>query len=134
MYLSKLNVEQKELFLDLCIHGANSNNDFADDEKAMIKAYCQEMMIPERYEEIENFEECTDKLIKISTEEEIREIFVELSALILSDDIVDTYEDEFMQRFIEKAGISNAEYKQVISILKKISALYSDLNEFVTQE
>lgn len=114
MYLSKLNVEQKELFLDLCIHGANSNNDFADDEKATIKAYCQEMMIPERYEEIEDFEKCTDKLIKISTEEEIREIFVELSALILSDDIVDTYEDEFMQRFIEKSGISDAEYKQVL--------------------
>ena len=36
MYLNRLNEEQKNLFIDLCIHASLANNNFADEEKNMI--------------------------------------------------------------------------------------------------
>lgn len=100
MYLGRLNDEQKNLFLDLCIHGANSNNDFADDEKEMVNAYCAEMQIPVRYTEETDLDSCVDRLIQISSKEEIRAILIEITALILADDICDEQEEVFMQKFI----------------------------------
>lgn len=131
MYLGKLNDEQKNLFLDLCIHGANSNNDFADDEKEMVNAYCTEMQIPVRYTEETDLDSCIDKLIQISSKEEIRAILIEITALILADDICDEQEEVFMQNFIKKTGISNDEYKRVSEMLARISTLYKELNDFV---
>lgn len=134
MYLNKLSIEQKNLFLDLCIHGANANNEFADDEKAIVNAYCEEMNIPVRYDEQTPFEECVDKLVKISSEKELRELLVELTALILADNICDEYEEKFMQEFIAKAGISDSDYKKILDVLVKISALYKEIDEFVSQK
>lgn len=45
MFLNELSNEEKNLFIDLCIYGAESNQIFADEEKAMINAYCTEMQI-----------------------------------------------------------------------------------------
>lgn len=132
MYLGKLNDEQKNLFLDLCIHGANSNNDFADDEKEMVNAYCTEMQIPVRYTEENDLDSCIDRLIQISSEEEIRAILIEITALILADDICDEQEEVFMQKFIKKTGISNDEYKRVSEMLARLSTLYKELNDFVS--
>lgn len=132
MYLGRLNNEQKNLFLDLCIHGANSNNDFADDEKEMVNAYCAEMQIPVRYTEETDLDSCIDRLIQISSKEEIRAILIEITALILADDICDEQEEVFMQKFIIKAGISNDEYKRVSEMLARLSTLYKELNDFVS--
>lgn len=132
MYLGKLNDEQKNLFLDLCIHGANSNNDFADDEKEMVNAYCTEMQIPVRYTEETDLDSCIDKLIQISSKDEIRAILIEITALILADDICDEQEEVFMQNFIKKTGISNDEYKRVSEMLARLSALYKEINDFVS--
>ena len=45
MFLNRLSNEQKELFLDLCIHASKADNDFAEDEKLVIDQYCDEMHI-----------------------------------------------------------------------------------------
>lgn len=131
MYLGRLSPEQKNLFLDLCVHGANSNNDFADDEKEMVNAYCVEMQIPVRYTEENDLDKCLEKLIKISSKEELRAILIEITALILADDICDEREEVFMQKFIQQAGITDSEYKRVSEMLSKLSALYKEMNEFV---
>ena len=131
MYLGKLNNEQKNLFLDLCIHGANSNNDFANDEKEMVNAYCTEMQIPVRYTEENDLDSCIDRLIQISSEEEIRAILIEITALILADDICDEQEEVFMQKFIKKTGISNNEYRRISEMIARLSTLYKELNDFV---
>ena len=132
MYLGGLSIEQKNLFLDLCVHGANSNNDFADDEKEMVNAYCAEMQIPVRYTEENDLDACLEKLIKISNEEELRAILIEITALILADDICDEQEEAFMQKFIQQAGITDSEYKHVSEMLTKLSSLYKEMNAFVT--
>lgn len=132
MYLGRLNAEQKSLFLDLCIHGANSNNDFADDEKAMVNAYCTEMQIPVRYTEENDFAACVDRLIEISSKEDLRAILIELTAIILADDICDDMEEEFMQEFIKKVGIPDSEYRQISQTLAELSIIYKKLNDYVT--
>lgn len=131
MYLGRLNAEQKNLFLDLCIHGANSNNDFADDEKEMVNAYCAEMQIPVRYIEESDFSSCVDRLIEISSKEDLRAILIELTAIILADDFCDDMEENFMQEFIKKVGISVSEYRQVSTLLTDLSVIYKQLNSFV---
>ena len=45
MYLNLLNEEAKEVFLDLCINLAESDNDFCQKEKNLIDQFCQEMNI-----------------------------------------------------------------------------------------
>ncbi|MCM1165917.1 MAG: TerB family tellurite resistance protein [Lachnospiraceae bacterium] len=133
MYLGKLNDEQKNLFLDLCIHGANSNNDFADDEKEMVDAYCAEMQIPVRYVEETDFNACVDRLIAISSAEELRAVLIELTAIILADDICDDMEEAFMQEFIKKAGIPDSEYRHISQTLAELSTIYKKLNNYVAK-
>ena len=40
MYLNRLSGEQKELFLDLCIHASKADGIFAEEEKRYIQQYC----------------------------------------------------------------------------------------------
>ena len=46
MYLNLLKDQEKKMFLDLCKTIGNSDGDYSDSEKTIIKAYCQEMNIP----------------------------------------------------------------------------------------
>ena len=47
MYLNRLSGEQKELFLDLCIHASKADGIFAEEEKQYIQQYC-----------VKKFDEC----------------------------------------------------------------------------
>ena len=49
MYLNLLNEEAKEVFLDLCINLAESDDDFCQKEKNLIDQFCQEMNIKHLY-------------------------------------------------------------------------------------
>ena len=98
MYLNKLNNEQKELFLDLSIHAAMSNNIFTDEEKVTVRQYCAEMNIAERYEAKLSNDEVLEKLSAISTKQEMRIVFMEITALVLSDNIFDEQEQAFVKK------------------------------------
>ncbi len=75
MYLKRLNNEQKELFLDLCISAAMSNNVMEDVEKQLIVQYCEEMQMDDVRFTVQNeVDEAIKQLIEISTDEELRMI------------------------------------------------------------
>ncbi|MEG1846493.1 MAG: hypothetical protein RR239_06290 [Oscillospiraceae bacterium] len=132
MYLNKLSNEQKELFLDICIHAAMSNTIFSDEERETIDQYCDEMKLNNvRYEAIFDFKTAVSKLIEISSRAELKIVALELTALIISDKKYDDYEREVMNYFISQVGIDENNYNEVSSLLNELWIIYSKINDFV---
>ena len=132
MYLNRLNNEQKELFIDLCIHASLSNNNFAAEQKGTINAYCKEMNLSDiRYETSKSLDEVLDRIIEISTKDEIRIIILEITALIISDDIYDEREKAFMDRLINKTGISKERLDEILTCLHELTATYKKINNLI---
>lgn len=134
MYLNRLNSEQKELFLDLCIHASKANNDFADDEKKFIELYANEMQLCDvRYEAQNTFEEAMAKLVNISSNTELNIVVFELTALILSDHQYDELESTFMSKVTRIAGIDTTKHKEMIEMLNELSMVYEKLNSIILE-
>lgn len=133
MYLNTLNEGQKNIFLDLCILAAKANNVVAEDEIAIINEYCNEMQIAARYEEERIFDLCIEDLKKDCNKRTIKIIVLELTALILSDNICDEDEEKYIQEFISRVGITKSEYEKTTKLLNKLSSIYSEINEFVAE-
>ena len=132
MFLNQLDEEKKRLFLEICINGAMANNDFANEQKEMIKLYCDEMRI-ENYslEAKYNMDEIMSRLKKCCTETEKRIIAFELTGLILSDHKYDKFERAFMEEFNKENNISSEEHNQMISLINKLTELYTDINRLI---
>ena len=132
MYLNKLNNEQKDLFLDFCVHASMANNSFAEEEKLTIDQYCVEMQIAEpRYEANFTLDEAIEKLLAISTKEELRIILLEITALIISDNEYDEMEQEFMNEFLQKAGMTVEEHSKMVAALTQLSDIYKEIDSIV---
>ncbi|MCM1330775.1 MAG: hypothetical protein NC253_15245 [Ruminococcus sp.] len=132
MYLNRLSNEQKELFLDLCIHASMSNNDFDEKEKEYIRQYCEEMQLDNvRYTAENELDAAVEKMIKISSETELKIVILELTALLLSDNEYDEMEKQFMEKMLTKASISSDVNNQIIASLKKLTDIYSEINSII---
>lgn len=131
MYLNRLSNEQKELFLDLCIHAAGSNGDFSADEKLMLDQYCDEMNIPVRYEEKASVAELTARLTEISAPEELRMILIETVSLMLADNEFDEQEKAFMSAVCAKLGLADKDVDEVSALLREVTELYGRINSFI---
>ena len=134
-FLNRLSEEQKDLFLDLCIHAAMANDDFDYTEKSLINQYCDEMKIAEpRYTPKRSFEEICNRLSEICSKPDVRIIVIETAALMLSDNEYDESERRFMRVLIRKLGLSNDDYNDIMDYIKKITKLYSEMNKFIIKK
>ena len=132
MYLNKLSGDQKELFLDLCIHASMANNDFDEKEKEFIRQYCEEMQLDNiRYTAVNDIESTVNKIIEISSETELKIVILELTALLLSDNEYDEMEKQFMEKMLTKANISEEVNKKIIDIINKLTDIYSEINSII---
>lgn len=133
MYLNRLSAEQKNIFLDICIHAANANNDFADEEKLYIRQYCEEMQLSKvRYETDSDLKELIPRLVKISTRAELKMITIELLGLLLSDHCYDDFEKKFMDYFSKETNLTSQEFQQMFDVLNELNKVYEKLNEIVS--
>ena len=131
MFLNRLSNEQKELFLDLCIHASKSNEDFSDEEKLTLEQYCEEMHIEVRFDEKAGFEEAASKLLDISTDTELRIIMLETAALLISDNSYDEQEQSFFESLSAKLGMDKAAADEVMDVVRNLTAIYERIGEFV---
>lgn len=131
MYLNKLPADQKGNFLDLAILAAMANNDFSGEEKELVKQYCDEMNISERYETGKTFEQVIDEMAAGCNKSELRMVVVEIYALLVSDKKFDDYETDFMGKLIEKAQISKDEYDTIKEMVDTLNYAYGKLNELI---
>lgn len=132
MYLNKLSGEQKELFLDLCIHASLSNNDFDEIERSYISQYCEEMHIDTvRYTAKNDTDTAVKRLAEISSESEVKIVVFELMALILSDDVYDEMEQEFMNKVLAGLNVTREQNSRFADIIKELRLIYSKIDGLI---
>lgn len=131
MYLNLIKDEQKNIFLDLSILAAKANNVVADDEIVIINEYCKEMQIAPRYNEENDFNTCIEIIKSSCSKQEIKIIVLELTALVLSDNVCDEDEEKYIQEFLNKVGISNNVFEEILTLLTDLSKIYKSINDFV---
>ncbi len=132
MYLNGLSGEQKELFLDLCIHMSKVDGVFAEEEKHYIQDYCVEMKLGTvRYSTEKSLEEVISKIIEISTATDLKIIFFEIMGLALSDREFKTSEQELINSLVKRFNLSIEFKEKVLEQLKKIIDIYASLNQLI---
>ncbi|MEL3908317.1 MAG: hypothetical protein P1P64_04810 [Treponemataceae bacterium] len=132
MYLNKLSGEQKELFLDICIHVAQVDNVLAEEEKQYIKDYVAEMQLEKvRYLPNNSFEKAVSSIKQISTPTELRIIFFEVVALALADIKLVEKEQEVIDGLLESFSLDEEFKDRAIASLKSLTDLYAEINALI---
>ncbi len=128
MFLAYLNKEQKELFRDMCIFMAASDNDFANSEKDLLNDYCKEMSVEYTEKTItSSFDEAIRKITDISNDDQRRAIGFELMGMVMADRIYEPEEREYVKKYSVQSGIPMNDFDQMVNLVNKIY----DINEEV---
>ncbi|TYQ15703.1 UNVERIFIED_CONTAM: hypothetical protein Cloal_2186 [Acetivibrio alkalicellulosi] len=132
MYLSQLDLKKKELFLDLSIHGAMSNNNFAQEQKSIVDAYCNEMGLPKsNYSTKRDLDSVLIEIKDICSPREKNIVLIELMALILGDGIYDTMEKEFVKKIQNIFQVSDEKIEEVILSINNLMDTYKALDDII---
>ncbi len=131
MFLHELNNEQKDLFLDLCLSLSLSDNEFSKEEKNMVKQFCAEMMIKERYKVLSDANGVIEKLSEISTKREKRIVLIELTGIVLADGKYTKEEKTLLNEIGEKFSVSSTEIDEMINIVLELYGVYEKIGSFL---
>ncbi len=132
MYLNKLDKKQQDLFLDLCIHAAMTNEEFDREEREIINRYCSEMNITEpRYVPKKGFDEVCGELCECCSPTEIKIVVFETAALMLSDNIYDESEKRFMRTVARKLRLGREDYDTIIEYVEEAADIYAKVGKFI---
>lgn len=122
MFLQSLNTDARELFLDLCIHAAMANKVLAVEEKKAIDDFCFELCIDSpRYEASKSLDEVLQELGKMCSRSEINIIFIEILALLMTDEEFDADEKSFVKAMQDALGVSD---EKVDRMLEKLCEMH----------
>ena len=129
MLLKYLSKPEQELFLELCNFAANIDNDYSEQEKNYIQEYRQEMALDENAYTIKGLEydEIVKKILEISTPESIRRIIIELIALLKSDGILHSQENNLMAKLQEDFKLSSDILKEIYESLENLENAYAKI-------
>lgn len=134
MYLSKLDTDKKKLFLDLSIHAALSDNDFEEEQKAIIDAYCIEMGLEQgSYKATRDLDIVLEELKTKCSKTEINIIIIEIIALIMSDSLLHTMEKEFLLKLQRTLEISEEKVGKAFFAVDHLKDSYRMLNEIIAE-
>lgn len=132
MYLNRLSGEQKELFLDLCIHASKADGSFAEEEKQYIQQYCIEMQLDNiRYSVNNDLDTVIKKIAEVSTAIDLKIILFEIAALVLSDNNFDKNEESLVDKLIKEFKLETEFKEKVIKKLTNLMDVYTGLNEMI---
>lgn len=133
MLLKYLSKPEQELFLELCNFAANIDNDYSEQEKNYIQEYRQEMTLDEDAYTIKGLEydEIVKKILEISTPESIRRIIIELVALLKSDGILHSQENNLMAKLQEDFKLSSDILKVIYASLENLENAYAKIFSIV---
>ncbi|MBO4897676.1 MAG: hypothetical protein J5590_05205 [Clostridia bacterium] len=134
MFLQELKMEQRDLFLDLCIAVSSSDNEFSNSEKGLIKQLCAEMMIKERYQIISEIDKTIDKLAEMSTQKEKRIMLIELAGIILVDGKYVEEEKEFIDKIGEKFSVPSDDIEKMMKIVLELYGVYGKIGAYLNGE
>lgn len=125
MFLNQLSEKEKMAFVNLCIHAAKANGEFAEAEKEMIEQYCKEMNINFlMLEEVMPMEKI-ESLYQESDNSTKRIVILELLGLLYADGVYDASENKFVNGFVNNIGATENDIKTQEALLKR----YLDLTQ-----
>jgi len=107
MFLNKLDIESKKVFLQLAHHVARSDDSFSDMQKMLIGGYLKEMSIPDVEYNKATFSvaEC----IKNITDKEYQKIIlIEILAIVYTDNLMHPAEKEIIDTIVDTWSINSS--------------------------
>ena len=132
MFLKELRSNNKELFLQLSIHAALSNNIIEDTQKDVLNLYCEEIGINNYELEVKmDLDEILEKINTDTTYREKKIIILEIMALIMADSVYDLDEKKFMEDIIKKLDISDEVLEEAINLVNKFNLIFNDMIGFI---
>jgi len=134
MYLNRLNKEEQKNYLELAHLAANYNENFANEQKELIRAYRKEMLLTrddyeikdKSYDDIINF-------YKKCSKEERNIVFIEIVSLILSDNNYDEKEKEVIDKIRRDFSISEKKHDELVNKINTLNDTYNYFENFINQ-
>ncbi len=130
MFLNRLTVLEKENFVSLALHAAESNEVVTDEEYAMFEEYCREMGIA--FFDSKN-EKPLDEVISFFKESDLRSkkiVLLEMIGLMYADGSYDELEKKFVLDFSSGIGLSDKDVEK----MEKLILEYLSFTEKVVEE
>lgn len=131
MFLNQLLDEEKKAFISLSIYAANSDGDFAEEEKVMFQEYCKEMELENiSAKDIISKDEIID-IFKESEEHNKKIALFELLGLVYSDGKYMNEEKNFVEDFVRKIGLSEDIIKEQTELVVKYLNIVKEIVQVV---
>ena len=131
MFLSNLNSNQKNLFIQLAIKAAESNGIVPIEQKNMLKAFAMEMSISPVYTTDRDTEDIINELIASSNERELKIILFEILGIIVADSVFDEKEKVFVGHVVEKCNLNTALIDQMVKLLDDYANVFKSIVDVV---
>lgn len=132
MYLYSLNKNERELFLQACLHISCADGDFSFDEKKVIQQLCQEMEIPVSYERTISFENIIEEISEKSTLRNKKIFIFELAGVVMADDVCTESELDMMNKISLQIGLTKEFVDEAIDKITKMIKFYKEVSEFIS--
>ncbi|SFC34583.1 tellurite resistance TerB family protein [Butyrivibrio sp. YAB3001] len=132
MYLSRLNNQQKAIFLGLAFNLATTDGDYSESEKAMISTYCDEMHIFfDKTSMVKSNSVLLEEMSKISDIEAKRIVVFELIGLALADGNYHVTERNFIKTMLEEFGLEDGYDSECESVVNEYLNCQSKISQLV---
>ena len=133
MYLSLLDFEKKQLFLELETYMAKIDGEFTDDEKTVIDIHCNEMKIDNNdYICKLDLDTAIDEIKTKFSVKEKKIIFLELEFIVLADGVYTDSEKELISKLSSILDIKKSDIDEALDIAEKLKMEYERCAAFVS--
>lgn len=131
MYLSKLNLKQKELFLDVCIAISNCDDVFCKKEEDLIRSLCNEMEINYRDKAKYDLVDSINGLAACSNKEQKKMVLLETFGLAMVDREIAEKEKKILLDMINSFNLPLSDYDEVLKLVDGLYTCYSYLADYI---
>lgn len=133
MFLNQLLDNEKKSFIDLALYVIYLDNKLAKEEERLFEQYSMEMALNINLSTYEREIDLNNIYINFEKSEKVtmRKIFIELVALIHSDNDIAVEEEKFIVKFMEKFNIDNKMYEESKDALSLLFNSYEQLNRVI---
>lgn len=134
MFLAGFEYEKKYLFRELAIYAASADDNFCDEEKMIIDAFCAEMRIDNNnYLNDISYEDTLSKIKDTFSRQEIRMSYLEIMSVLLADNTITEMENLFIEDISEQFNMSKDEVSEAKEALLSLKATYKMMSEFIAK-
>ena len=133
MYLNSLDCVEKELFLELALNACYANGELDPNEKVMMDQYGSEMgIIINSYKPLKTQSQVLEDLKSIKAIETLRKIYIEITALMMVDGVIDKDEEKYLKEIQKIASLKDSQVVRIRTSLEQIFSGYEYLNSIIS--